>query len=207
MVKWIVVMKIQPRICLDDWGKPRKTPVRLVGTGIRARDLPNASLVRYHGATSLGMENIVRGFRLWTYCCCYYYGLLFNDGHVLQLCSEIMTDNVWCWMMHDGHMITGDECSSNFLTFVLRPRENPGKNPNQEIHPTGDRTRARCVRSNNVTPRPQRWSTLKNHVWSVRSGPTKLRPAGLIVSNYFPVARLRRMILLSFFWFGFQSLE
>ena len=31
-----------------------KTPVRLVGTGIRTRDLPNASLVRYHGATSLG---------------------------------------------------------------------------------------------------------------------------------------------------------
>ena len=26
MVKWIVVMKIQPRICLDDLGKPRKTP-------------------------------------------------------------------------------------------------------------------------------------------------------------------------------------
>ena len=31
-----------------------KTPVKLVGTGIPTRDLPNASLVRYHGATSLG---------------------------------------------------------------------------------------------------------------------------------------------------------
>ena len=31
-----------------------KTPVRLVGTGIWTRDLQNASLVRYHGATSLG---------------------------------------------------------------------------------------------------------------------------------------------------------
>ena len=31
-----------------------KTSVRLIGTGIRTRDLPNASLVRYHGATSLG---------------------------------------------------------------------------------------------------------------------------------------------------------
>ena len=31
-----------------------KTPVRLVGHGIWTRDLPNASLVRYHGATSLG---------------------------------------------------------------------------------------------------------------------------------------------------------
>ena len=32
-----------------------KTPVSVVGTGIRTRDLPNASLVRYHGATSLGL--------------------------------------------------------------------------------------------------------------------------------------------------------
>ena len=59
MVKWIVVMKIQPRICLDDRGKPRKTPVRLVGTGIRTRDLPNASLVRYHRATSLGTRELL----------------------------------------------------------------------------------------------------------------------------------------------------
>ena len=31
-----------------------KTPVRLDGTEIRTRDIPYASLVRYHGATSLG---------------------------------------------------------------------------------------------------------------------------------------------------------
>ena len=37
----------------------KKLPVRLVGTGIRTRDLPNASLVRYHEATSLG--------NVWTY--------------------------------------------------------------------------------------------------------------------------------------------
>ena len=36
-----------------------KTSVRLVGTGIRTRDLPNASLVRYHGATSLGKTTFV----------------------------------------------------------------------------------------------------------------------------------------------------
>ena len=54
MVKWIVVIKLQPSICLDYRGKPRETPVRLVGTGIRTRDLPNASLVFYHGATLLG---------------------------------------------------------------------------------------------------------------------------------------------------------
>ena len=36
-----------------------KTPVRLAGTGIRTRDLPNASLMRYHGATSLGKETLI----------------------------------------------------------------------------------------------------------------------------------------------------
>ena len=33
-----------------------ETWARLVGTGIWTRDLPNASLVRYHGATSLGKK-------------------------------------------------------------------------------------------------------------------------------------------------------
>ena len=47
------------QVCLVEWGKPRKPPVRLVGTGIRTRDLPNASLVRYHGATSLGINKLL----------------------------------------------------------------------------------------------------------------------------------------------------
>ena len=34
--------------------KTTKNSIRLVGSGIRTRDLPNASLVRYHEATSLG---------------------------------------------------------------------------------------------------------------------------------------------------------
>ena len=36
--------------------KPRKNPseVDRIGTGIRTRDLRNASLLRYHGATLLG---------------------------------------------------------------------------------------------------------------------------------------------------------
>ena len=29
MFKWIVVMKIQHSICLDDWGKPRKNPCQV----------------------------------------------------------------------------------------------------------------------------------------------------------------------------------
>ena len=37
----------------------KKTPVRLVGTGIWTRDLPNAYLVRYHGATSLGIYSLL----------------------------------------------------------------------------------------------------------------------------------------------------
>ena len=44
--------------------------------------------------------------------------------------------------LYHGHMITGDECGTNFLTFVLRLRENPGKKLNQEIDPSGDRTLA-----------------------------------------------------------------
>ena len=40
----------------------KKTSVRLVGTGIRTRDLANASLVRYHGATSLGSVIFVNTF-------------------------------------------------------------------------------------------------------------------------------------------------
>ena len=31
------------------------------------------------------------------------------------------------WMIYDGHMITVDECGPNFLIFVLRLREIPGK--------------------------------------------------------------------------------
>ena len=60
MVKWIVVMKIQPSIfALMTEEKHKKTPVRLVCTGIRTRDLPNVSLVHYHGATSLGSFSFV----------------------------------------------------------------------------------------------------------------------------------------------------
>ena len=58
------------------------------------------------------------------------------------------------WMTYDGHMITGEECGPNFLTFVLRLRENPGRNLNPKTDPTEDGIRDRCVRGNDVTPRP-----------------------------------------------------
>ena len=40
---------------------------------------------------------------------------------------------------YDGQMIglTGNECSPNFLEFVLQLNKNPGKNHNQETDPTG----------------------------------------------------------------------
>ena len=41
------------------------------------------------------------------------------------------------WIIYYVHMITGDECGQTFLIFVLRLRENSGKNLNQEIHQPG----------------------------------------------------------------------
>ena len=52
-----------------------------------------------------------------------------------------------------------------FLDIYLTVERKPRKNLNQEINPTEDRTQARCVRSNVVTPRPQRWSICKCCVW------------------------------------------
>ena len=48
--------------------------------------------------------------------------LLFNDGHVLQLWSETVA--VHRWMIYNGHMITGDQCGPNYLTFVLQLTDN-----------------------------------------------------------------------------------
>ena len=45
-----------------------------------------------------------------------------------------------------------------FPDICLIVEEKPRKKLNQEIDPTGDRTQARCVRGNDVTPRPQRCS-------------------------------------------------
>ena len=65
MVKWIVVMKIQPSICLDDVGKPRKNPSQ-VG---RHRDLnqeplecESRALPRSH-LVSVGVHNVVHATR------------------------------------------------------------------------------------------------------------------------------------------------
>ena len=46
--------KSNPAFALMIEENHEKTSLRLAGTGIWTRDLPNGSLVRYHGATSLG---------------------------------------------------------------------------------------------------------------------------------------------------------
>ena len=37
------------------------------------------------------------------------------------------------WKIHDVHMITGDEYGPNFLTFLLRLRENPAKTSTRKL--------------------------------------------------------------------------
>ena len=49
---------------------------------------------------------------------------------------------------YDGQIVSRDKCGLNFLTFVLQLRENPGENLYQET----DQSRARWMRSNDVTP-------------------------------------------------------
>ena len=70
---------------------------------------------------------------------------------MLQLWSETVA--VRRRMIYDGH-ITGDECGPNLRKFVLEAKSR--KKPHQDIDPTGDRTRALYVRSNDVAPRSRR---------------------------------------------------
>ena len=57
-----------------------------------------------------------------------YY--LFNDGYILQLRSETVAVRRRMNMIsedYDGQMIPGNECDTNFLTFVLQLSKNLGK--------------------------------------------------------------------------------
>ena len=94
MVKWIVVMKIKPRIYLDDWGKPRRNPVRLVGTGIWTRDLQNASLVRYHGAT---------GFGLYYLCVWYLYFVFEIISYLLSV--SLYVSELYCITLGNSYKL------------------------------------------------------------------------------------------------------
>ena len=50
-----LIFKITNSLAIFRLRKPLKCSTRLAGLGIWTRDLPNASLVRYHGPTSLGI--------------------------------------------------------------------------------------------------------------------------------------------------------
>ena len=82
--------------------------------------------------------------------------LLCNDGHILQLWSETVT--IPRGMTYDDHIIPGSNVAqiSWYLSYAWG--KTPEKTLTYEIDTTGDRTRTRCVRSNDATPRPQRWS-------------------------------------------------
>ena len=54
----ICLWKITNSLAILRLRKPLKTSTRLAGHGIWTRDLPNASLLRYHGATSLGYSDL-----------------------------------------------------------------------------------------------------------------------------------------------------
>ena len=72
MLKWIVVMKIQPSICLVDWGKPRKNPsqvgrYRASNPGppeCESRALPRSHLARYHKVVTFHID-FIQIFRAW----------------------------------------------------------------------------------------------------------------------------------------------
>ena len=85
--------------------------------------------------------SFIQNFKLQIQYTIYFlFFILFNDGHVLQLRSEIVV--IHRLMRnglddYDGQMISGDKYGLNFPTFILQLRENPRKNLNQEIHPSG----------------------------------------------------------------------
>ena len=59
-------LKLTNSLAIFRLKKPLKTSTRLVGHDIWTRDLPNASLVRYHGATLLGDNTIDNSYNIKT---------------------------------------------------------------------------------------------------------------------------------------------
>ena len=95
------------------------------------------------------------------------------------------------WMIYDGHMIPGDECGPNFLTFVLQLRKNPGKNLNQKNcfvfcsqliwHPPGAQCSEQQTLRNNFVQlgaRNERW-----HSWRWISIGDRLRAFNNFITN------------------------
>ena len=61
--------------------------------------------------------------------------VLFNDGHILYQWSETVA--VSRRMIYDGHMITGDECVTIFLTFVNGWGKTPEKTSTRKLTRAG----------------------------------------------------------------------
>ena len=57
---WNLSLKITNSLVIFRLRKPLKTPTKLVGHGIWTQDLPNVSLMCYHGATSLGILIVLK---------------------------------------------------------------------------------------------------------------------------------------------------
>ena len=60
------------------------------------------------------------------------WGYLYLPLHILKVCSQTVA--VPRLMIFDGHIITGEECGPNFLTF-LRLRENLGETSTRKLTP------------------------------------------------------------------------
>ena len=80
--------------------------------------------------------------------------LLLREAIYASACTTSKAVHRWLWWPND----TRGRIRSKFPDFCPTVEEKSRKNFNQKIDTIGDRTRARCMRGNDVTPRPQRWS-------------------------------------------------
>ena len=102
-------------------------------------------------------NNLMRGsFHQWMSPINYHLiKYLFNDG---QRPSPSVDGWYTLWMIYVMATWFPGRMWHIFPDICHTVEGKPWKNLNLEIDPTGDRTRDRCVRSNDVTPRLHRWS-------------------------------------------------
>ena len=92
------------------------------------------SIIHNQNLQSIGLS-VLKLLEVW-----YYDIILFNDGHVLHIMSEIVAVHRRMNMVLDvyhGHMIPGDEYCLNFLTSVLELRKTPEKISTKKLTRTG----------------------------------------------------------------------
>ena len=92
----------------------------------------SSSWLRFSPGCVLNCKINVRKFRpqsssvLFVVICSLTTAMYYSYGRRL---SPYVDGWYMVWIIYDGHVITGDDCDPNFLTFVLRLKENPGKKP------------------------------------------------------------------------------